>query len=157
MSNNFRLAALDHLQFQPLFSLNDIELAAKGMRRMVVDEFPGFPCRISLADTAIGEEVILLNYEHHNVHSPYRADGPIFIRKIAQTAMPAINEIPLMFNHRLLSIRGFDKEATMIFAEVTSGEGLNEKLDKILDDKSIAYLHVHNARPGCFNCKVERV
>jgi Protein of unknown function (DUF1203) len=157
MSNNFRLVALDKTQFSDLFSLIDVELASKGMKRMVVDEFPGFPCRVSLADAEIGEEVILLNFEHHNVNSPYRADGPIFVRKISETASPAINEIPKMFNHRLLSIRGFDKEAIMIFADVTQGENLQEKLHTILENQSIDYLHIHNARPGCYNCLVERV
>ena len=157
MSNNFRLVALDKTQFSDLFTLSDVELASKGMRRMVVDEFPGFPCRVSLADAEIGEEVILLNYEHHNVNSPYRADGPIFVRNISETVAPAINEVPKMFNHRLLSIRGFDKEAIMIFADVTQGDNLQEKLHSILENQAIDYLHIHNARPGCYNCLVERV
>jgi hypothetical protein len=157
MANNFKLVALDQNQFASLFSLNENELAAKGMRKMIVDEFPGFPCRVSLADAEMGEEVMLLNYEHHDVNSPYRADGPIFVRKIGQTATPEINEIPKMFNHRLLSIRGFNNEATMIFADVTSGEQLKEKLMHILENQAIVYLHIHNARLGCYNCKVERV
>lgn len=61
-----------------------------------------------------------------------------------------------MFNHRLLSIRGFDKYATMIFADVTQGENLKEKLNNILNNNSIEYLHIHNAKPGCYNCLVVR-
>jgi len=157
MANNFRIVALDQLQFSSLFSLSESELNAKGMKKMIVDEFPGYPCRVSLTDAEIGEEVILLNYEHHNVNSPYRSNGPIFIRKIGQTANPKMNEIPIMFNHRLLSIRGFDKDAIMIFAEVMSGENLKENLFSILQNHAISYLHIHNAKPGCYNCRVERV
>ena len=157
MNNNFRLKALDKAQFSDYFNLTENELVEKGIRKMVVDEFPGFPCRVSLADAEIGEDVILLNFEHHLVNSPYKTGGPIFIRKTAQTLKPEINEIPKMFNHRLLSIRGFDKEATMIFADVTHGDNLKEKLNDILDNKEIDYLHIHNAKPGCYNCLVERV
>ena len=157
MKNNFKLVALDNSQFTDYFNLDESELAKQGIRKMVVDEFPGFPCRVSLADAEIGEEVILLNFEHHSVNSPYKSDGPVFIRKTAQTATPEINEVPKMFNHRLLSIRGFDRNATMIFADVTQGDNLKEKLNDILDNKKIDYLHIHNAKPGCYNCKVERV
>jgi len=157
MVNNFRIVALDQVQFTSLFSLSESELNAKGMKKMIVDEFPGYPCRVSLTDAEIGEEVIVLNYEHHNVNSPYRSNGPIFIRKIGQTANPKMNEIPIMFNHRLLSIRGFDKDAIMIFAEVMSGENLKENLFSILQNQAISYLHIHNAKPGCYNCRVERV
>lgn len=157
MQNNFKLVALDKAQFVDYFTLTETELSAKGIRKMVVNEFPGFPCRVSLQDAEIGEEVILLNFEHHNVNSPYKTGGPIFVRKMAQTATPAVNEIPKMFHHRLLSIRGFDKSATMVFADVTGGDNLKEKLDAILDNKEIEYLHIHNAKPGCYNCLVERV
>lgn len=157
MTNNFRLVALDKKLFSDLFDLSENELEKKGIRKMVVDEFPGFPCRVSLADAEIGEEVILLNFEHHNVGSPYKSGGPIFVRKATETAFPEINEIPKMFNHRLLSIRGFDKEATMIFADVTSGDNLKEKINQILDNQTIEYLHIHNAKPGCYNCLVTRV
>jgi hypothetical protein len=157
MTNNFKLVALDKSQFESYFNLNETQLAEKGIRKMIVDEFPGFPCRVSLADAEIGEEVILLHFEHHNVNSPYKTGGPIFVRKTAQTLKPEINEIPKMFNHRLLSIRGFNKHATMIFADVTQGDNLKEKLNNILNNKEIDYLHIHNAKPGCYNCLVTRV
>ena len=157
MINNFKLVALDKSLFEEYFHLSETELAKRGIRKMIVDEFPGFPCRVSLADAEIGEEVILLNFEHHNVSSPYKTSGPIFVRKTSQTAKPEINEIPKMFNHRLLSVRGFDKNAIMIFADVMQGDNLKEKLSNILNNKTIDYLHIHNAKPGCYNCLVARV
>ncbi len=157
MENNFQLVALNKNQFEHLFDLDETELAKKGIQKMLVDNFPGFPCRVSLADAEIGEEVILLNYEHHNVNSPYNSSGPIFIRKIAQTIKPKVNEIPIMFNHRLLSLRGYDNKSMMIFTEVVKGEILKETLLEILKNQKIEYLHIHNAGPGCYNCLVKRV
>ena len=157
MENNFRFIGLDKAQFEDYFKLSDSELADRNILKTVVEKFPGSPCRVSLADAKVGEEVILLNFEHHSANSPYKASGPIFVRKIAETIKADINEIPIMFNHRLLSIRGYNKDGIMVFAEVTQGEDLKQKLNDILNNQQIDYLHIHNARPGCFNCLVERV
>jgi Protein of unknown function (DUF1203) len=156
MNSSFQLIALDSEQFAPLFKQSDEELAAIGARRMVVDEEPGFPCRVSLVDGEVGETVILLNFPHHNVSSPYRASGPIFVRGSARTAKPAVGEIPIMFRHRLLSIRGYDAAAIMVAAEVVQGSKLEEVIERLFSNDSVKYLHVHNAGPGCYNCRVVR-
>jgi len=153
---NFRLKSLQDTEFSNLFKLDDLELEKIGAIRMTVDEFPGFPCRVSLQDAELGEEVILLSYQHHKTNSPYRASGPIFVRKIAKTATLDINEIPKMFNHRLLSLRGFDKNGIMKDASVTEGQNLREQIIQIFVNEEIDYIHIHNAKPGCFNCVVER-
>lgn len=124
---------------------------------MTVDECPGFPCRVSLEDAKIGEEVILLPYQHHKTNSPYQASGPIFVRKIAKTSSLDINEIPKMLTHRLLSLRGYDRNGIMKEASVTEGNFLKEQIMKIFENKEIVYIHIHNAKPGCYNCLVERV
>jgi hypothetical protein len=70
---HFRIRGLPAEQFAPLFSLSDEELAATGaVRRIADDRNPGYPCRVSLTDSNPGDELILVNYEHHAVDSPYR-------------------------------------------------------------------------------------
>ncbi len=153
---NFRIKALDDREFVALFNLGYSELEKIGAVKMIVDEFPGFPCRVSLEDAEIGEEVILLPYQHHKTNSPYQSSGPIFVRKIAKSSIYEINEIPKMFNHRLLSLRGYDKNAIMKDASVIEGNNLKEQIFKIFENDDIQYIHIHNARPGCYNCLVER-
>ena len=157
MSGTFQFVALPSEQFVPLFGRNDSELEAMGARRLVVDENPGFPCRVSLVDAEVGETVLALPFLHHDVPSPYRASGPIFVRQGVQTATPEVDEIPMMFGHRLLSLRGYDEEAMMVAAEVVDGARLAAAIRAQLADDSVRYLHIHNARPGCYNCRVERV
>ncbi len=157
MPVDFRLKSLPYHEFKNLFILTDSALKKMGATRMLVDKFPGFPCRVSLQDAEPGEEVILLPYQHHKTNSPYQASGPIFVRKVAATAVLNTNEIPVMFNHRLLSLRGYDKNGIMKAAEVIEGNTLKEKLHQLFDNENIAYIHIHNARPGCYNCLVERV
>jgi hypothetical protein len=124
---------------------------------MVADEKPGFPCRVSLVDAEPGEEVILVPFTHHDVGSPYRASGPIFVRVNAQTARPEVNEIPVLLRSRLLSLRAYDAAAMMVAAEVVEGKELEQHISRLFSDKRVEYLQVHNARPGCYNCEVRRV
>jgi hypothetical protein len=154
---HFRIKAFDAAEFSAYFGMDDDTLAKSGAMRMTVDENPGFPCRISLQDAGIGEEVILLNYMHHDVDSPYRASGPVFIRKDATTAVLEADELPLMLQHRLLSLRAYDKNAMMLNASVTEGKDLKETLISFFKDDAIRYVHIHNARPGCYNCVAERI
>ena len=66
----FRIRGLDNGQFSHLFALSDAELAAQGAMRKTADGH--FPCRVSLTDATPGDEVILVNDEHHAVELPYR-------------------------------------------------------------------------------------
>ena len=156
MSRSFRIVALPRERFARLFEMNDSQLATQGARRMRVDNHPGFPCRVSLEDAAIGERVILLPFAHHDVDSPYRAQGPIFIRESARTADIPPNEVPTMLRHRLLSLRGYSADAMMRNAAVCEGDIVEKAIVDFFADPDIAYVHVHNARPGCFNCEVRR-
>lgn len=156
MNTSFQIVALRAELFASLFGRSDAQLQAVGARRVVVDEKPGTPCRVSLTDAEVGETVLLLPFTHHDVSSPYRASGPIFVRRDATTANPAADEIPEMFRDRLLSIRGYDAAAMMVGAEVVHGRELADTIRSLFDDDRVRYLHVHNALPGCYNCCVVR-
>lgn len=156
MKSNFQIVPAPLENFTHLFALTHVELATFGARRMTADKKPGYPCRVSLMDAEIGEEVVLTPFKYHDVDSPYQSIGPVFVREVARTAKPQVNEIPSMFHHRLLSIRAFDKTAMMIEAKVTGGQNLDEYIKRFFENEKIAYLHLHNAGPGCFNCLVQR-
>ena len=156
MAGAFQLVALPIEGFKSLLELSDEELRAHATRRLVVDEKPGYSCRVSLVDADPGERVLLVPFTHHDVDSPYRASGPVFVREAARTAYPKVNEIPLMLRSRPLSIRAYDATAMLVRADVVEGEELEGYIHRIFDDRRLQYLHLHNARPGCYNCRVER-
>jgi hypothetical protein len=156
MSAAFQFVALRPEPFAPLFELRDAQLHEMGARRLVVDEKPGFPCRVSLADAEVGETVLLVPFTHHDVRSPYRASGPIYVRQGVKSASPVVGEVPEMLRHRLLSVRAYDREAMLIGAEVVNGTELTGTVDSLFASEAVSYLHVHNARPGCYNCRVVR-
>ncbi|MBT8137006.1 MAG: DUF1203 domain-containing protein [Gammaproteobacteria bacterium] len=136
--------------------LFEAEFASAAATWLDVDADPGYPCRVSLQDARVGERVLALSYLHHDVDSPYRATGPIFVREQALTRVTDKNEIPRMLEHRQLSLRGYDANAMMIAATVTHGSELRSAIQEMFADSAVDYLHVHNAGPGCFNCAVKR-
>jgi hypothetical protein len=152
----FKAIALDPAQFIPWSALSDEALHERDAERRIVDESPGFPCRVSLSDAAVGERVILLPFEHHAVASPYRAAGPIFVREGAQRWHAARDVVPPMLRTRLLSVRAYDAAGMMRTAEVVQGETLEQCIGSMLDNAEVEYLHVHFARRGCYACRIER-
>ena len=152
----FQLVPLPIEKFASLLTLSDEELRATGGRRMVVDKKPGYPCRVSLVDAEPGEEVLLIPFTHQDVNSPYRSTGPIFVRVNAETAKLDVDEIPAMLKFRQLSIRAYDAADMMVGSEVLEGSELEETIWRYFGDNRVEYLHLHNARPGCYNCRVER-
>ena len=150
---SFRLIGLDPRPFQPLFDLSDEELRERGALRRIVDECPGAPCRVSLEDAAVGEEVLLLPYPHHAVDSPYRASGPIFVRRGAAQRRLDPGELPPCVTRRLISLRAYDGDHLMVSSAVSEGPRVAQALHECFADRRVAYVHLHNAKPGCFSCE----
>ncbi|HUJ53893.1 MAG TPA: DUF1203 domain-containing protein [Steroidobacteraceae bacterium] len=153
---SFRISGLAASEFSGLFGLSDAELAARNACRVVADRHPGFPCRVSLVDAQPGERLLLVNYEHLPVTSPYRSRYAIYVRENASEAQLGVNEIPQVLQHRLLSLRAFDPAGMLLDADVVEGAALVPALERLLAPPQVAYLHVHNARPGCFAARVDR-
>jgi len=156
-NNNFLIQSISHNKVRHLFSLSDSELTKINAIKIIVDKSPGYPCRVSLEDAEIGETIIALPYRHHDVKSPYRSSGPIFIREKCTQANLEINEIPDVLTSRLLSLRAYNKQALMINALITEGKDTKKSLIKLLSNQKVSYIHIHNANPGCYSCCVERV
>ena len=149
----FRIRGLDAAQFSPLFALSDAELATRGAVRRKADG--PRPCRISLTDATPGDEVILVNFEHHAVASPYRMRFAIFVRAGEET-FDAVDQVPGQLRRRTLSVRGFDAQGMMTGCELIEGVFLEEAIERQFADGTAAYLHVHFSAPGCYAARVER-
>lgn len=153
---DFRVVALDAAPFRHLYGQSDAALAALGTKPYVADHAPGFPCRVSLADAAVGERVLLLNFEHLGGDSPYRSRHAIFVRDGACRAAPAAGELPAYLTSRLLSVRAFDAAFMMTDADVVAGVDLERAIAFMLGDPVTDLLHVHTAKRGCYLAAIER-
>jgi len=150
---HFRIQGLPAETFAPLFALSDDELAEQGAVRQIADG--PRPCRISLTDASPGDELILVNYEHHAVASPYRMRFAIYVRKDEQT-FDAVDTVPEQLRRRTLAVRAFDGDAMMVGYELVEGEKLESAITRLFADPRPAYLHVHFAAPGCYAARIER-
>jgi hypothetical protein len=150
---HFRIQGLPAEQFVSLFALSDEELAQQGAVRRIADG--PRPCRVSLTDAKAGDELILVNYEHHAVASPYRMRFAIYVRKDEKT-FDAVDAVPEQLRKRTLAVRGFDADAMMTGWELTEGAELEQVIEKLFAEPRTAYLHVHFAAPGCYAARIER-
>jgi Protein of unknown function (DUF1203) len=153
---NFQINALPEAEFTHLFEMTDSQLAERLACRQIVSSKPGTPCRVSMADAEIGETVILLNYSHQPGKSPYQATHAIFVREGAKQANIAVNEVPEVIRRRLISVRLFDQNHMMVDALVVPGDTVHSEISKAFERTSVAYIHLHNAKPGCFAASVNR-
>lgn len=153
---SFQISGLPVARFAHLFGLSDAELAKQAIVRHTADKSPGFPCRVSLRDAEPGETLLLLNYEHLAVASPYRSSHAIYVREYAKEARVAVNEVPEVLRRRLLSLRAFDKQGMLLEADVADGCDIAPMIEGMLERREVEYLHVHNAKPGCFAARVDR-
>jgi hypothetical protein len=149
----YRIAGLDPAPYKPLFGLSDDDLAKRGIVRMTVTD-PTFPCRVSLVDRRIGEEVLLLNHVSHDVANPYRASHAIFVADTKRAEF--IDEIPPAFETRVLSLRGFDRNGMMIEAMLAQPGEADAGIRKLFENSEVETIHAHNAVRGCFSATIER-
>ena len=156
MKYDFLITGIPLNEIQHIFSLSENERIVNGITKITVDEKPGYPCRVSLEDANIGEEIFAFNYEHHKANSPYRSSGPVFVRLEATEANLRKNEVPEILKHRYLSLRVYNNIGMMIDATTVQGKDLDQMIQKLFSNEKAEYIHVHNAKPGCYNCQINR-
>ena len=154
---NYQILPLPSAQFTHLFGKSESELAKYGAIAYTADQNPGYPCRLRLADAAPGERLILVNYEHLKVASPYRSAHAIFVTDGVQQSDPIHNHIPSYLSSRPLSVRAFDSYGMMCDAALCTDNTVEETFKQLLALPETEYLHVHTAVRGCYLARVEAV
>jgi hypothetical protein len=157
MHTQWQLSGLDGAVFEPMFAWSDDALRRIGAVRRTATDAPGFPCRVSLEDAPVGAQLLLLPYQHQPARSPYRASGPIFVRRGALRSDLAPGAVPAYVAQRLISLRAYDTDAMIIDASVCEGSAVADALDGMFADAAVAYVHLHNAKRGCYSCLASRV
>lgn len=151
----YRIKGLEPAFFAPLFELDDTELESRGMSRMTVDN-PNFPCRVTLRDCDVGDEVILLNHVSHDGNNPYWASHAIFVSKSATEAADYVDAIPPALDRRVLSLRAFDSNGMMIDAALVQPGEADPAIRRLLANPAAIHIDAHNAARGCFAARIDR-
>ena len=152
----YRIEGLNPRAFDRLFALSDAELAAEGARRLTADAPRGYPCRITLADAAPGDRLVLLNHVSHDVDGPFRTAYAIYVREGAAEAASYTDAVPPMLDIRTLGLRGFDADGMLKDALLALPGEADAKIRQLLANPDIATIHAHNAAHGCFAARIER-
>ena len=152
----FRVTGLSPEPFRHLYGLSDDELAAHGAKRYVAGEDGGFPDRIEMRDARPGESLFLLNHLYQPADTPYRGSHAIFVLEGAEQSYDRIDEIPEVMRTRLLSLRAFDNAGMMLDGEVVEGRQIEGVIERFFANPDVDYIHVHNARRGCYSGRIDR-
>jgi hypothetical protein len=153
---SFRVKGLDIRTFQPLVGLSDAELHARGARRVLANSTPGFPDRIEMREAEPGESLLLVNYLHQPVVGPYRASHAIYVLERPKQQYDRSDEIPPVLRARVISLRAFDDEGTIVDGDLCPGTRVEASIQQLLRQSATAYIHLHYAKFGCFACRVDR-
>lgn len=146
----YLVQGLDPAPFRPLFAMDDEELRRRHARRVEADSQTGFPCRVSLANAAVGEALILLHHVSQSSATPYRSAFAIYVSEGAREAARHFGHLPPAIDRRTLTLRAHDSDGMMRAALlVQPGEG-DLALRRLFDDEAVESIHIHTAAPGCF-------
>jgi len=151
----FIVSGLDPALFTSLLAARN-HPPATGLEFSVANSVPGFPCRITLEDAPLGEEVALLNYRHQEALTPYHQQGPVFIRTGAAKAAHFENCVPPALKIRTLSVRAFSQSGHILDADLTEGPGLPGLIARFWENPDVAYAHAHYAKRGCYAARITR-
>ena len=151
---SFQIVSLSLQPFAPLSSLSSKRLSHQGAVRVKASSNPGYPCRISLVDAELDEELLLLPFEHHPESSPYRSSGPTYVR--AGATQRTFNAGQIQEYVRLLRflLRAYDDSHMVVAVEVCVGAEVEVEIELHFGNLLISYIHLHNAKRKCFACLV---
>ncbi|WP_421551780.1 DUF1203 domain-containing protein [Pseudomonas yamanorum] len=152
----FRISGLSPDPFKAHFGLSNLELDSLNIKRYRVDVRPGFPDRIEMKEAEIGQNVLLLNHLCQPAYTPYRASHAIFIREGASQQYSAVDHVPESVRIRLLSLRAYSEGGMMIDADVVEGVNIEEGIARLFANPEVSYIHAHNAKRGCYSCRIDR-
>jgi hypothetical protein len=152
----FRITGLSPEPFRHLYGLPAAELARLGVVRYIADTKLGFPDRVEMRDADPGQTVLLLNHFYQPAQTPYHASHAIFVREGAEHAYDRVDEIPEVMRARILSLRAFNSDGMMVDADLVEGEEIETLIKRFLADPRVDYIHVHNAKRGCYSGCVDR-
>ena len=57
---------------------------------------------------------------------------------------------------RLLSLRAYDTAGMMLDADVIEGAAVEPVIERLFVNRNVSYIHVHNAKRGCYSGRIDR-
>jgi hypothetical protein len=151
----YRVHGLDPAPFEALFHMDDAALERRRAVRVSADG-PGYPCRVSLQEAAVGDALILVHHVSHDVETPFRTGHAIYVREGAQAAVAPADEVPEVIDRRQVSLRAFGADGMMKDGLVAAPGQSDAAIRQLFDRDDVAVIHAHTAAYGCYLARIER-
>ena len=124
-------------------------------RRVVLEE-PCAPCRHCLQPGAVGDLMLLFEYQPFRGDSPYAVPSPIFLHAEPCPPYATGRDVPVVVRAGLRAVRAYDAADDLIDGDLIPGADIEGLICRFLENDRVAYLHVYSATAGCFTCRVDR-
>jgi hypothetical protein len=98
-----------------------------------------------------------MNYVHQPARTPFHSSHAIYVSEAATQTWDREDQIPPALSRRVVSLRAFDRQHRMLDADIEEGSALAGLIERMLRSDSVAYLHAHFAKRGCYAARVDRV
>jgi hypothetical protein len=152
---SFIVSGLPLEMFEPLFGLDDAALAEHGALRVVADD-GRYPCRVNLENAPLGQSLLLVNYQHQDAATPYRSSYAIYVNEAARETCQLRDALPPVLRSRPIALRAFDSAGMLVGCELALNDDVEAVIGRQFANPAAAYLHAHNAAPGCFAARIDR-
>ena len=115
------------------------------------------PCRHCLRTFQIGaERRILFTYDPFEAIEPLPLPGPIFVHAEACERYPEDAGFPEDLRSHSLTLNGYGRGRRLRSQEYVESERLDSTVARLLEDPSVAYIHVRDTKAGCYDLRLER-
>lgn len=124
-----------------------------------VSDGTGIPCRHCLNEVPANVPYLILAYRPFVQLQPYAEVGPVFLHAEPCTPYENMDATPSMFlggEPRLL--KAYNNENRIIYGtgKIVEPQDMAGYASELLDDPTVAYVHVRSSQNNCFSCRVDR-
>lgn len=116
------------------------------------------PCRVCLETFEAGEENrILFTHNPFGEHENLPLPGPIFIHEARCTRYPKSADFPDALRAIPMTLNAYASGRRLLAQEPVLDGKVEPKIERLLDDLRIDYIHVRNREAGCYMLRIERI
>ncbi len=115
------------------------------------------PCRQCLKTFAVGSERrILFTYDPFYGKEKLPLPGPIFIHEHDCERYPEDGGFPVDMLSRRLTLNAYARGRRVLAQRYVSNGVVEPELQRLLQDRDVAYIHVRDTDAGCYDFCIER-
>ena len=124
-----------------------------------VSDGAGNPCRHCLRDIPAGHEMLVLAHRPFESVQPYSEVGPIFLCADPCQRAEDTNTLPeILTSSPDYLIKGYGSDERIVYGTgaVVAQKALSQRIDSVLKDPRVRFVHVRSARNNCYQARAER-